>query len=89
MQWSVVLHLMFLLPLVVLFSLNYWISFAVLVAGLVVVVLVPPGKNFPLSRGFYMPFVFAGFVYLSCLVYHFLMLLGKSVGGWFWLFSVF
>jgi 4-hydroxybenzoate polyprenyltransferase len=89
MKWSVFVHLVFLLPLVVLFSFTYWLSFGVLMVGLVVVVLVRPGTDFPLSRGYYMSFVFAGFVYLSCLLYHLLNLLGEAVLGWFLLFSVF
>jgi 4-hydroxybenzoate polyprenyltransferase len=79
LQWSVIVHFVFLLPLIVFFSLRYWVSVGVLMVGLVVAVVVRPSEDFPLSRGYYMPFVFAFFVYLSCLVYHFFDLLGVLV----------
>jgi hypothetical protein len=33
LQWSVIVHVVFLLPLIVLFCLRYWVSFGVLVGG--------------------------------------------------------
>ncbi len=76
----VLLHTVFLIPLIVLYSLSYVSTILLLGVGLVITMVgIKPKKDFPLTRRHYIPFVFAIVVYLCCLIYHISILLGEPL----------
>jgi 4-hydroxybenzoate polyprenyltransferase len=82
LKMIVLLHTIFLIPLIVLYSLSYLSTIIILIGGAVITLFgVKPKKDFPISPTYYTPFVFAGVVYLSCMIYHICMLLGESIIG--------
>ena len=82
LKMIVLLHTIFLIPLIVLYSLSYLSTIVILIGGAIITLFgVKPKKDFPISPTYYTPFVFAGVVYLSCMIYHICMLLGESIIG--------
>ena len=82
LKMIVLLHTIFLIPLIVLYSLSYLSTIVILIGGAVITLFgVKTKKDFPISPTYYTPFVFAGVVYLSCMIYHICMLLGESIIG--------
>jgi chlorophyll synthase len=72
----VIIHMILLIPLIILYSLNYLSTFIVLIAGIVITVVATQSKkDFPISSNYYASFLFAGVVYLNCLIYHISILL--------------
>ncbi len=74
-------HLVFLIPLILLYSLSYFISILILIAiPILGFILIRPKRGvFPSKRCFiyFFTIVIGGAVYLSCLAYHILFLLGE------------
>ena len=80
-----VIHLIALIPLVLLYSLSYRITI-IIVIGIPIIGLIllrPKKGTFPTKRCFiyFFTIVIGGAVYLSCLVYHILFILGESTLG--------
>ncbi len=80
-----ILHLILLIPLILLYSLGYYITIA-LVIGIPVIgllILKPKRGAFPTKRCFiyYFTVVIGGSVYASCLIYHIFFLLNKPTIG--------
>ena len=78
-----IIHLIFLIPLVIFYSLSYYIALAVLIIipifGLIL--LKPKRGTFPTKRCFvyFFTIVVGGAVYLSVLIYHILFIFGVPV----------
>lgn len=80
LKMIVLLHTIFLIPLIVLYSLSYLSTIVILIGGsMITLIWVKPKKDFPISPAYYTPFVFAGVVYLSCIIYHISILLGEPI----------
>jgi 4-hydroxybenzoate polyprenyltransferase len=77
LKMIVLIHMIFLIPLLVLYSLSYLLTIVILIGGAVIVLVgVKSKKDFPVSPAYYIPFLFAGVVYLNCVIYHISKLLG-------------
>ena len=78
----IVLHLIFLVPLIVLYSFSYPATIIVLilgvVAGLIFMKLKKQSQGYP---GYYLLFIFSVAVYLTCILYNMSMLLGEPTLG--------
>mgnify|MGYP005836925975 CR=1 FL=1 len=76
------LHVIFLIPLILLFTTKYLITIIILICCLIVgYILIKPKKaGFPSRQSFefYFATIFGGSVYFSCLIYHLLFLLGME-----------
>jgi 4-hydroxybenzoate polyprenyltransferase len=76
------LHLIVLIPLIVLYCINYYLTIIVLLFLIIIgfLILRPKKGMFPTNRCFiyFITVVIGGSVYLSCLVYHILFILGTS-----------
>ncbi len=74
------LHLIFLIPLVLLYTIKYVIAILILISCLIIgfMILKPKKDGFPTKKSFefYFATIVGGSVYLSCIVYHLLFLLG-------------
>jgi len=79
------LHLILLIPLILLYSLSYLITIIiVIVIPIVGLIILKPKKGaFPTKRCFiyYFTIVIGGAVYLSCLLYRILFILGEPTLG--------
>jgi len=79
------IHLILLIPLILLYSLSYYITIIIIIGipfmGLLI--LKPKKGVYPTKRCFiyFFTFVIGGAVYLSCLVYHILLILGEPTLG--------
>jgi len=75
-----ILHLIVLLPLIILYSIQYYISlFIVILLPIICFIIIRPKKGtFPSNKcwTFYFSIVIGGSIYLSCLVYQILWLYG-------------
>lgn len=82
----VIIQTIFLIPLILLFALNYLFTIVILIlGGIFVLVLIKPKKDFPISSIYYKTFVFAGVVYLCCIFYHILAILDNPTIDLFFL----
>jgi 4-hydroxybenzoate polyprenyltransferase len=74
------LHLIFLIPLVLLYSLSYWITIliVILIPLLGFLILRPIKGAFPTKRcyTFYFTVVIGGAVYISCIFYKIMLIMG-------------
>jgi lycopene elongase/hydratase (dihydrobisanhydrobacterioruberin-forming) len=79
------LHLILLIPLIILYSLSYTYTIVVIIGILLVgfLLLRPTKGAFPTRKSytFYITIVISGAVYMSCLIYHMLFLLGVPTIG--------
>lgn len=67
----VVIHMIFLIPLILLYSLSYYSTIALLIGGAMISLLAVRRKKEVLGSSFYyFPVLFGGVVYLSCIIYH-------------------
>jgi len=77
------IHLIFLIPLIYFYSLKYLITTIILVCIMAIglIVLKPKKGGFPTKKSFefYFAVVVGGSVYLSCILYHFLFLIGMEM----------
>ena len=74
----VILNTIFLIPLILLYSLSYLYTIVILIGGSVFVLFgIKPKKDFPAYPFYYSLFVFSGIVYLSCVIYYLLVLIGE------------
>ena len=75
------IHLIFLIPLILLYSLSYYITIIIVIGiPLIGFIILKPKKGaYPTNRCFtyFFIFVLGGAVYFSCLVYHILLILGE------------
>jgi 4-hydroxybenzoate polyprenyltransferase len=78
LKFFVILNIIFLLPLILLYLLNFVFTIILIIAGFIISIFVRPKKDFPVSSRYFAPFVFSAFVYLSCVVYYLFLLLGVS-----------
>ena len=78
LKMIVIFNTIFLIPLILLYSLSYLYTIAILVGGAVFALVgIKPKKDFPVSPVYYTLFVFAGIVYFSCVIYYLLVLIGE------------
>jgi len=78
LKMIVIFNTIFLIPLILLYSLSYLYTIVILIGGAVFVLFgIKPKKDFPASPVYYTLFVFAGIVYLSCVIYYLLVLIGE------------
>ncbi|UCF11725.1 MAG: prenyltransferase [Thermoplasmatales archaeon] len=78
----VLLHIIFLIPLILLYSLNYVLTIIILILGVIIgLVGVISKKDSLESSMYYFPVVFGGAVYISCIVSHINDLLGEPTLG--------
>jgi len=76
LKMTVILHVIFLFPLIIFYSLSYLSTIIILIGGLIfTLVFIKPKKDFPISPKYHIPFVFACVVYLNCVIYHICTLL--------------
>ena len=73
-------HLILLIPLIMLFTIKYWITILILILGVFIglIILKPKKDGFPSKKSFefYFTVVVGGSVYLTCIIYQLLFLLG-------------
>ena len=73
-------HLILLIPLILLFTIKYWITILILILGVFIglIILKPKTDGFPSKKSFefYLTVIVGGSVYLTCIIYHLLFLLG-------------
>ena len=82
LKMIVIIHMIFLTPLILLYSLSYLPTILVLIAGVIMgLVGVISKKDSLESSVYYFPVVFGGAVYISCLIYHINDLLGEPTLG--------
>jgi len=76
----IIIHLIFLIPIILLYSLKYSITIIILILCMILglIVLNPKKDGFPSKKSFefYFAVVVGGSVYLTCLIYNLLFLLG-------------
>ena len=78
LKMIIILNTIFLIPLILLYSLSYLYTIVILIGGAVFALVgIKPKKDFPVSPVYYTLFVFAGIVYLSCVIYYLLVLIGE------------
>jgi 4-hydroxybenzoate polyprenyltransferase len=76
------IHMMFLMPLILLYSLHYISSIIILIIGAVMGgIAIKTKKDTLISPAYNFPAVFGLAVYLSCIIYHISILLGESTLG--------
>ena len=77
------LHLIFLIPLVLLFTIKYLITILVLISCIIIgfLLLNPKKDGFPTKKSFefYFATIVGGSVYLTCILYYLLFLLGAEI----------
>lgn len=74
----VILHVIFLIPLLVLYSLNYYTTILILIAGAIVGIIGVKSNKDTLDPPIYIfPVIFGGAVYMSCIIYHISLLLDE------------
>lgn len=72
----VILHIIFLIPLILLYSLNYLSTIFIIIGGVLVgVVIIKTKKEVSFKPVYNLPIIFGLSVYLSCIVYHISVLL--------------
>ena len=82
LKMIVIIHMIFLIPLILLYSLSYLPTILILIAGVIIgLVGVISKKDTLESSVYYFPVVFGGAVYISCLIYHINDLLGEPTLG--------
>jgi 4-hydroxybenzoate polyprenyltransferase len=68
---SIILHMIFLIPLVVLYSLSYYLTILFIILGVACGIIFVKFKKDPLLSSIYQfPVVFGFSVYLNCVIYH-------------------
>lgn len=78
----VIIHMIFLIPLILLYSLSYYSTIALLIGGAMISLLAVRRKKEVLGSSFYyFPGLFGGVVYLSVVLHHINVLLGESPIG--------
>ncbi len=78
----VIIHMIFLIPLILLYSLNFYSTIALLIGGAIISLLVVRRKKEILGSSiYYFPVLFGGVVYLCVVIYHINVLLGESPIG--------
>ena len=78
LKMIVIFNTIFLIPLILLYSLSYFYTIVILIGGAVFVLVgIKPKKDFPVSPVYYTLFVFAVIVYFSCIIYYLLVLIGE------------
>ena len=79
----IVIHMILLIPLILLFTIKYWITIVILILGLFIglILLKPKKAGFPSKKSFefYLTVVVGGSVYLTCILYHLLFLLSINM----------
>jgi 4-hydroxybenzoate polyprenyltransferase len=79
-RYLTLIHLIFLIPLILLYSLNYHITIIMIIILpiLGLFILKPQKGYFPSKKCFiyFFTVVIGGSIYLSCLIYHFLLMIG-------------
>ena len=81
LQIVILLNTLFLIPLIILYATQYMYTILILLSGIIIALIVKPKKDFPLTRPYYPSFVFTGFVYLSTIMYHVLIIYGLPTTG--------
>jgi len=80
LKFLIATHLILLIPLILLFTIKYWITILILILGVFIglIILKPKKAGFPSKKSFefYFTVVVGGSVYLTCIIYHLLFLLG-------------
>jgi 4-hydroxybenzoate polyprenyltransferase len=78
----IILHLVFLIPLIALYSLAYSYTIGVLVAGVLIGIFVVETRKHALgSSAYYFPIVLGFAVYVNCIVYQVAVLFGEPMIG--------
>ena len=73
LKMIVIFNTIFLIPLILFYSLSYLYTIVILIGGVVFVLFgIKPKKDFPVSPVYYTLFVFAVIVYFSCIIYYLL-----------------
>jgi 4-hydroxybenzoate polyprenyltransferase len=79
----IVLHLIFLIPLILFFTIKYLITIIILIVCMIIgiIILKPKKGGFPSKQSFefYFATVVGGSVYFSCIIYQILILLGMDM----------
>jgi len=71
--------MIFLIPLILLYSLNFYSTIALLIGGAIISLLVVRRRKEVLGSSiYYFPVLFGGVVYLCVVIYHINVLLGES-----------
>lgn len=71
LKLSFILYIVFLIPLVILFSLDSYLTILIVCGGIIVSVFIPKIKKNTLASSLYhVIHYFGGAVYLGCLIYH-------------------
>lgn len=66
-----IFHMIFLIPLIILYSLSYNITFIILLIGICIgLVKFKSKKDYPVSSVYYFPNIFGIIIYLNCILYH-------------------
>ena len=77
------LHLIFLIPLVLLYTIKYAITILILISCIIIgfFLLKPKKDGFPTKKSFefYFAVIVGGSVYLTCVIYYLLILLGAEM----------
>jgi 4-hydroxybenzoate polyprenyltransferase len=80
LKMIIMLHTIFLIPLIILYSFSYISTIFIFIGGMTItLVWVKPKKDFPIPHVYYTTVVFAGVVYLNCMIYHIFILFGKPI----------
>ncbi len=78
LKMIVIINTIFLIPLILLYSLSYFYTIVILIGGAAFVLFgIKPKKVFPVSPFYYTLFVFSGIVYVNCIIYYLLVLIGE------------
>jgi 4-hydroxybenzoate polyprenyltransferase len=76
-------HLIFLIPLVFLYTFKFWITIIILICCIILglIILKPKKGGFPSKKSFefYFAVILGGSVYLTCIMYQLLFLLGMDM----------
>jgi chlorophyll synthase len=78
----ILLHCIFLIPLIVLYSLSYSYTIGVLIAGILVGIFVVETRKHALgSSAYYFPIVLGFAVYINCIIFQIAVLIGEPMIG--------